>query len=130
MEMEIRKWIFVSLSGWEYGFQICQFIGSHLSVIIQRFVLDIYNLHLSYAVWFSDETDEEVEPIDSWEEEDDAEPEVCSFTTITSAAQFEPWYLHFLSSDTSYSKKFRLAMEGMVVELFYKIAIGVNVFYH
>ncbi|KAG5532730.1 hypothetical protein RHGRI_027138 [Rhododendron griersonianum] len=37
-----------------------------------------------------DETDEEVEPIDSWEEEDDAEPEVCSFTTITSAAQFEP----------------------------------------
>lgn len=34
--------------------------------------------------------DEEVEHIDSWEEEDDAEPEVCSFPTITSAAQFEP----------------------------------------
>lgn len=74
-------------------------------------------------------TDEGIEPIDSWEEEEDVEPEVCCFPTITLAAQFEPCYLHLLPSDISYSKKFRLAMEGMVVELFYKIAIGVNVLY-
>lgn len=71
-----------------------------------------------------DDTSEEVEPIDSWEEEEEVEPEVCKFLSNYLFNIFKRGILYVNMSESN--QNFRLEMEVMVVELYSEIVHGVS----
>lgn len=67
-------------------------------------------------------SNEEKETIEEWEEEDEAEPEVrCSGFHFIAVTRFVLLLLLVFL-------KYRLVMEGMVVELYCKVSLGANGF--